>query len=111
MKHFYLAILILTYAQSILHAHFSENTPEANKIKVFVRPENVQLTENGIYLSLATGQRILLPNIQSDGYGLFTTLNDQDARKYSTYICPGCHVTYYWWENCNTAGCPYSRQK
>ena len=83
---------------------------ETDVIRVYVQPENIKLTEKGIHLDLEDGQKIILPNIQSNENGLYTSLSNNDSRKYLHYTCPGCGVTYYWWENCSTPGCSKNSQ-
>jgi len=110
MKQFHLALVVLTFSQTILNAHFYENIQETDVIRVYVQPENIKLTEKGIHLDLEDGQKIILPNIQSNENGLYTSLSNNDSRKYLHYTCPGCGVTYYWWENCSTPGCSKNSQ-
>lgn len=91
--------------QSSLYAHFFEK-PRNNAEKFYVNPENITLSGNGIYLKLRDGQSIPVRSIQADDSGLFVALDKQEETNYTTYICPGCGGIYYWWENCNTPGCP-----
>ena len=85
MKRFYLALVALICTQSMLSAHFNENVQICENaqgidaIKVYVNPDAIKLSEDGIYIEIGDGSKLPLTNIQSNGRGVFTTFSPSDS--------------------------------
>ncbi len=100
MRFVFLGVILFSCLQSNLCAYFSE--------KFYVHPEDIRLTKEGIYF-IRDGQNVPVQSVHTDSSGIFAVFDNNNDVRYTSYTCPGCGRTYYWWQNCNTPGCPENR--
>jgi hypothetical protein len=107
MRRSFLSIALLSFYSVYPTCSFNEiqNGPEIREEKIYVAPDEITLTAQGIYWGIG-GEKVLIQSVQADTNGLFITPMNRDEVKYVRYTCPSCGRQYAWYENCNTPGCP-----
>ena len=74
-----------------------------SKDRIYLNPNRIFPTEQGIYLNLNDADYILLPTLNSDSQGCFVPVVQ------ILPICPGCHQEYFL--SCTNQNCPLVQRK
>jgi len=88
---FFLFILCYCFGFSCETTEISFNFDE----KIYVLPEKVQVTANGIVLNLSSQNKVPLPVLLTDERGCYVPMNlfSDYISEYAQYVmCPYCHA-------------------